>query len=233
MRVSATTPWPANAASPWITSGSTLNASGVADQVLLGPHHPLDHRVDRLEVRGVGRQRDRQLLARPSDELPRRPDVVLDVAGALGGVGVDVALELLEDLPERLAHDVGEHVQASAVGHSQHRLDAAGLGGLVEDLVDHRDGALGALEPEALVAQVLRVEEALEGLGRVEPVEDVQLLVDRERRLDPFDMLLDPPLLVGLLDVHVLDADAPAVGVAQHAEQVAQGHVRPVPPHRR
>ena len=40
------------------------------------------------------------------------------------------------------------------------------------------------------------------------------------------DPLLDPLLLVGLLDVHVLDADRARVRVAQHAEDVAQRHRR-------
>jgi len=38
------------------------------------------------------------------------------------------------------------------------------------------------------------------------------------------DLLLEPLLLVVLLDVHVLDADGAGVGVAQHAEDVAQRH---------
>ena len=41
---------------------------------------------------------------------------------------------------------------------------------------------------------------------------------------DALHLLLDPALLLRLLDVHVLHADAPAVGVAQHAQEVAQGH---------
>ncbi len=40
------------------------------------------------------------------------------------------------------------------------------------------------------------------------------------------DLLLDPALLGGLLDVHVLDADRAAVRVAQDAEQLAQLHLR-------
>ena len=35
---------------------------------------------------------------------------------------------------------------------------------------------------------------------------------------------LDPPALLGVGDVHVLDADPAAVRVAQHAEDVAQLH---------
>ena len=41
---------------------------------------------------------------------------------------------------------------------------------------------------------------------------------------DAFDPLLDPLLLIGLLDVHVLDADRARVRVAQHAEDVAERH---------
>ena len=54
-------------------------------------------------------------------------------------------------------------------------------------------------------------------------LEDVALLVGRERDGDAFDLLLDPALLVGLLDVHVLDADGAAVGVAQEVQDVAEG----------
>ena len=93
---------------------------------------------------------------------------------------------------------------------------------VVEDGVDQRDGRLPALQPEALLADVLGVEELLEGLGRVEPVQDPPLLLGRQLGGDPFDVLLDPALLVGFLDVHVLDPDRPAVGVAEDAEDVPQ-----------
>ena len=43
--------------------------------------------------------------------------------------------------------------------------------------------------------------------------------------LATFELLLDPLLLVGVLDVHVLDADGSAVRVAQHPEQVAEAHL--------
>ena len=45
-----------------------------------------------------------------------------------------------------------------------------------------------------------------------------------ERRVGALDLLLHPPLLRGLLDVHVLHADGAAVGVAQHAQQVTELH---------
>ena len=36
------------------------------------------------------------------------------------------------------------------------------------------------------------------------------------------DVLLDPPLLLGVGDVHVLDAERPAVGVAQEVEDLVE-----------
>ncbi len=52
------------------------------------------------------------------------------------------------------------------------------------------------------------------------------LLVERARLA--FDVLLDPPLLLGILNVHVLDGQGAAVGVAQDVEDlVERGHVAP------
>ena len=159
-----------------------------------------------------------------ADELADLAEVVLHVARALHRVGVDLALELLEDLVVALADDVGEHVEAAAVRHADHRAVELGVGGRLEDGVEDRDGRLGALEAEALLADVLGGEELLERLGRVEPLEDVALVVEVELRRHALDLLLDPALLLRVLDVHVLDADRAAVRVAQHVEDVAERH---------
>ena len=148
--------------------------------------------------------------------------MVLHVARALDRVGVEVALELLEDLAVGLAHDVGEDVEPAAVGHAHHRLVHALVDGLVEDRVEDHDRRLRTFEAETLLPDVAGVEEALEDLGRVETVEDVALLLRVERGGDPLDVLLDPPLLVGVLDVHVLDAERPAVGVAEDVEDLVE-----------
>ena len=79
-------------------------------------------------------------------------------------------------------------------------------------------------EPEPLLADVLGGEELLEGLGGVEPLEDVALVVEVELRRHALDLVLDPALLLLVLDVHVLDADRAAVRVAQHVEDVAERH---------
>ena len=114
--------------------------------------------------------------------LPRRAEVVLDVAGALHRRRVDVALELAEDRVVALAHDVGQHVEPAAVGHADDGRVEPGVGGRGEDLVEDRDRRLGALEAEPLRADVLRGEELLERLGGVEALEDAVLGVLVERR---------------------------------------------------
>ncbi len=59
------------------------------------------------------------------------------------------------------------------------------LDGLVEDGIEEGDGRLGALEAEALLADVAGVEEPLEGLGGVQPLEHVALLAGAERSGTP------------------------------------------------
>ena len=143
----------------------------------------------------------------------------------LDAVGVLRALELAEDLTVGLAGDVGEHVEAAAVGHADRDLVEAGLGGALQDLVEQRDERLAALEAEALLADVLGLQERLERLGLVELAEDAQLLVVAGLlRTCARRCSWNQRALRRVLDVHVLDADRAAVRVAQHAEDVAQQH---------
>ncbi len=136
-----------------------------------------------------------------------RADVVLHVARTLRNVGVELTFELAEDLLVRLADHVREHVEPAAVRHTHHDLFDSGVGGAVDEEVEHRDQRLRAFEAEALLAEELGVQESLERLGVVQRGEDAALVVERRVAVYAFDLLLDPGLLVGLLDVHVLDAD--------------------------
>ena len=63
-----------------------------------------------------------------------------------------------------------------------HRVLDAALGGGVEQRVERDDRRLRAFEAEALLADVARVQEPLEDLGGVQPLEQVALLVDARRR---------------------------------------------------
>jgi len=199
-----------------------------APPVLLGAGDPLEDGVDRLEVARVGDDLDEEgAVGRRVDA--DRPEVVLDVPRAARHLGIDVALELPEDAGEVLADDRGEDVEPSPVAHPHDRLlDAVGGGG-VEDGVEEGDEALGALEPEPLVTGVLRVEEGLERLRPVEAVEDPDAFGVARHRDGHLRPLLDPGLLLRLLDVHVFDARRPAVRVPERGEDPAEGEGRLTP----
>jgi len=68
------------------------------------------------------------------------------------------------------------------------------------------------------------VNEALENLRVGELLEDLQLLVlgQRRRVSSGLHVRLEPTTRRAVLDVHVLDADGAAVGLAQNSEDLAQ-----------
>ena len=155
-----------------------------------------------------------------------RAQVVLHVTGPLRGARVQVPLELLEYLRVRLADDVRQDVQPAPVRHADDGLVHLRAGSLGEHRIEQRDERLGALQGEPLLADELGLQERLERLGDVEPGQDADLVVVLGPAVRPLDACLQPGALVGVLHVHVLDADSAAVRVAQHAEDLPQPHSR-------
>ena len=152
--------------------------------------------------------------------------MVLDVARALDVVGAGGdALKLGKNGHVGLAHDAGQHVQPAPVGHPQHHLLDAQLRAPFEDLLERRDHALAAVEPEALGPGVLHAEEFLETVGLDQALVDGALALEGELGLVAYalDAPLDPGLLLRLHDVHELDADGSAVRFAENLKDLAQG----------
>ena len=90
--------------------------------VLLGAHLAEHHRVDDLEMRRVGGERQVHLVA-VELAVGRGAEVILHVAGALDVVGRRrAALELVEDRAVRLAHHLRQHVEPAAMRHADHDL---------------------------------------------------------------------------------------------------------------
>ena len=197
----------------------------VAQVLLLGTNDALQDAVSGLQVRGVGTHVDLRGQAVVEGVHAPRAQVILDVARSLDGVGHVVAFELVEDLRVGLARDVGQHVEASAVRHADGDLVDAGARRVGQDVVEQRDQGLAALEGEALLAHELRLEELLEGLGANESAQDMTLCVGGGGLVRALDALLDPRALLGVLNVHVLDADRARVGVVQAREDVTQQHL--------
>ena len=159
--------------------GEDLPVTVHGDKILFRTRHAHNHRAHRFKVRRVRGQDDTEPASGASRECPGHPEVVLHVSRSLDGVQVHVTIELIKDVVEGLADDIGQDVQAAAVRHPHHRFNHALVRGELEDEIEHRDERLGPLERETLLSRVLGLKELLERLSRVEAVEDVLLVVLR------------------------------------------------------
>jgi hypothetical protein len=193
--------------------------------VLLGAHLAEHHGIDDLECDGLAVS-DRWTLLPSKVRSDEGAEMVLHVARALHVVGRErAALELVEEGAVRLAHHLRQHVEAAAMGHAEHDLLHAEVAAALDDLLQRRDQRLAAIEAEALGARVLEVEELLEALRLDELVEDRALALAGEGDLlvRPLDALLEPGLLLGVGDVHELDAKGLAVGPLEDRDDLANG----------
>ena len=99
------------------------------------------------------------------------------------------------------------------------------ISGQVENHVHDRHGRLGTLQPKTLGADILRGQETFERLGGIQTLQNHHRLGD-EVVATTLDSLLHPALFVGVLNVHVFDADCAAVRVAQHTKQRTKRRAR-------
>ena len=117
------------------------------------------------------------------------------------------------------------------MGHPEHHLLDAERARVLDQRVEQRDERLAALEREALRGGVAELEKLLEPLRLDQAVENAEPLRGLEiravrHRLHP---VLQPGALLRVLDVHVLDADRPAVRCLQPGDQVTDGRARAAP----
>ena len=205
-------------------------ARGVAAETLPGADLALHDRVDGLEVRGIGSEAHLNLFPGGGVEHGLVTEVIFHVAVALHRVGDEALGELLEDELEGFAEEVGEDVEPAAVGHAQHDLVDAGVRAAFDNGVERGDERLAALEGEAFLADVLGVQEMLKELGLVEAVQDADLLLAGEIGLVAARLHagLQPAPDLGFLDVEILDADVPAVGLLEAGDQIDQPHLAAV-----
>ena len=108
------------------------------------------------------------------------------------------------------------------MGHADGDLFEVLFCGLLDDRIQECDGRLAAFEAESFLADVLGLQEGLEGFGFVELAEDAHLVVMAGLGVRLLNALLDPAALFGILDVHVFDTDSSAVRVTHHAQDVTQ-----------
>ena len=151
--------------------------------------------------------------------------MILHIARALHGVRVDVAFELTKQVLKTLAHHIGQHIESATVRHADNRAIHTVISGQVENHVHDRHRRLGTLQPETFGADILRGQETFERLGGIQALQNHHRLGDEVVTM-ALDSLLHPALFVGVLNVHIFDADRAAVRVAQHTKQRTKRQAR-------
>ena len=195
LSASATIPCPANAASPWISSGRQRVRPRSETRSCLARTRPCTTVFTHSRWLGLNASDRCTLCASapsPNVRSMENPRWYLTSPPLLRSVGVELVLELGEDLRRRLLQHVGEHVEPPAVSHADHDLDHVRARGALDQPLQQRDQALGALQREALVAQELVLQELLEHLGADHLREDLQPVGPRQRQ--PVARALHPVL---------------------------------------
>ena len=209
----------------------------VVSGVLERPRHALHDRVHELEVAGIGSEGDVNRGSVGETLLAPGALVVLDVSGALDREGPFCLdpLELAGDLLVSEPHDVGQDVEAAAVGHPQHNPLGADFARLLEREIQHGNHDVGPLDGEALLAEVRIVEKLLQALDLGKPLEKAHPVsgLERARVGAGFNLIPEPPDHAGVLEVFELVSDRPAVGLPESLEYVSQGLVARVLEHQR
>ena len=123
--------------------------------------------------------------------------MIFDVAGALDRVGIGrAALEFMEQRAMRLAHHLGQHVEAAAMRHAEHDFLHAEIAAALDDLLERRNQRFAAVETEALGAGEFEIAEFLEAFGLDQLHQDgaPAFAGEADFLVRPLDALLDPGL---------------------------------------
>ena len=114
------------------------------------------------------------------------------------------------------------------MGHADDDLARTVAASALDHVVHQRDQAVAAFQRESLLAHVFGVQVLLQTLGGDQVLEQPDALVNRQVDLPPRGLqpLLDPALLLGPGDVHVLGADGAGVDLAYRVQDLAQRHLR-------
>src|SRR5262249_54033366 len=124
----------------------------------------------------------------------------------------------------RFRQNVGEHVEPAAMGHAEGDILHAESAAALDDLLKRRNHGFRAVEPEPLGPGEFKVAKPLEPFGLDQLVEDRPLALAGEGDLlvESFNAFLNPALLLGIGDVHELDAERLAVGPLENGHDLPQ-----------
>src|SRR6185437_4410437 len=159
-------------------------------------------------------------------QVGRESIVILHITRALEVAQVVGAFELGEERRGRLAEQVDEDVKAPAMRHPDHDLIDFCPAAALDEVIEQRQEGLCAFEGEALLADVLGVQVALQSLCGGELPENIALLLGREAVQEParLELILQPEALLRLRHVSELGADRACIDGLELPEDLAQLH---------
>ena len=200
-----------------------LQALGVGATVHAGAHGPFHDGIDDFKVRGVESQAQMHRATRRG-HIRAEALVILDITA--GQVFWRCVIKLGKQIGRHLAQGVDQHIQASAVRHTDHDFLQADSAAALNQLIHRSDKTLATLERKTFLPDVLGMQKALQSFGRRQTIKDVLLLFRTEIGFgaNALELLLPPALLILVGDVHVLGTDGAAVGLTQRVHQLAQTH---------
>ncbi len=193
-------------------------------QILPGPGDAFHHRIHRLQVAGIAHEIEGKRGAVGHFVFGEIADMILDIPGPHQVLGIVAAFKLRKNLFGRLLKDVAQYVEASPVGHSEDDFTTSRFNRPPAQDVQKRDEGFTALQRKTRHAHILFIEKPFKQGCRGELVEDVDPFCRREFSLVllRFHASLKPAALVRVLKVHVLHADAVAIGLFQPPHDLFQ-----------
>ncbi len=158
-------------------------------------------------------------------------EVIFYVARAVDIFGFEAAaLKLVEDRAIRLAHHVGEHVEAATVRHADDHFANAECAAAFDNLFHRRNEAFATIKAETFGAHIFDMKEFLKALGLNHLVEDrlAAFAGEFDFLVVAFDAFFQPARFFGVGNMHVLQRECATVGAAHDIKDLAHiGKIKP------
>ena len=147
----------------------------------------LDDWINRFQVAGVGKERDRDLLAIRRDVRAFRLGVVLDVTGHVRASHQPIfaLLELDQDRFIGPVHHMRDHAEAAPVRHSHDDMSGAVVREQLQRLLQHDDHRVQAFDRKGLLPEEGPPQIAVHCLDLREPSQQLQLAFRTKRLAIP------------------------------------------------
>jgi len=200
---------------------------GIVAALLARAHRALDHRVDDLQVRGIEGEHGVD-VAGGRAQIGGEALVILHIPRALQMARIVGAFKLREERRRGLAEQVHQHIEAPAMRHADHHLLDPHCAAAPDELIEQRQQRVPSFEREALLADIPRVQVALQSFRSGQLPEDAALLLGREAVQKPARLkaVLKPETLARLRHVGELGADRARIDELELLEDVTQLHPR-------